>query len=291
MAKTRKKKKRRELANARRRAETRSSGFERTTTRTPEGMGYFQLKSAGMKRIDILPYVVKETNRFADAGQIHYEKTFFIHRIGPNGDSYVCRKETAGEKCPICEYRDKLRSDPNADEDLVKSLKAKERQLFYVIDHDEPEKGVQLWDISYYLFGQHLDNRIRNSEEDDGFEAFFDPEEGMTLRLGIGEKSFAGRAYYEVQTVDFKPRKNPIDPELYEDLPSLDDLIKVEGYEKLKSIFLQTSDEDEDDDDSEELVSTGLEAAEKSLNVQDDDDDDDDWDDDDDQDDDDWDDD
>tara|TARA_R110002020_G_scaffold12409_5_gene45484 strand:+ start:4345 stop:5211 length:867 start_codon:yes stop_codon:yes gene_type:complete len=285
----RKKKKRRELVNARKRAETRSSGFERTTTRTPEGMGYFQLKAAGMKRIDILPYVVKETNRFADAGQLHYEKTFYIHRIGPNGDSHVCRKDTVNEKCPICEYRSKLERDPNADEELVKSLRPKERQLFYVIDHDEPEKGVQLWDISYYLFGQHLDNRIRNSEEDDGFEAFFDPEEGMTLRLGIGEKSFAGRSYYEVQTVDFKPRREPIDPELYEDLPSLDEMIKVEGYDKLKSIFLQTTDEEEGEEEEETVEASDEEEdweedtksePEEEDDDDDDDQDDDDWDDD-----------
>lgn len=248
MAKTKKKKKRK-LASAKRRAEAHSQGYERTTTTTPEGMGYFALKASGIKRIDILPYTVKVSSRFADAGELHYERTFWVHRIGPNGDAYVCREKTTNEKCPICEHLGKLRRDPEADEELIKSLRPKERQLFYVIDHDEPEKGVQLWDISWYLFGKQLDARIKNSDEDDGFEMFFDPDEGLTLRLGIAERSFGGRAFYEVETVDFKPRKNPIDPELFEDLPSLDDLIKVEAYSKLKAIFLQTNDDEDEDEE------------------------------------------
>jgi hypothetical protein len=294
MAKTRKQKKRK-LASAKRRAETHSHGFERTTTTTPEGMSYFQLKASGMKRIDVLPHVVKETNKYADAGELHYEKTFFVHRIGPNGDAYICREKTTSEKCPVCEHLAKLRRDPNADEELIKSLRPKERQLFYVIDHDEPEKGVQLWDISYYLFGKQLDARIKNSEEDDGFDLFFDPgSEGLTLRLGIAERSFSGRAFYEVETVDFKPRKNAIDPELYEDLPSLDDLIKVEGYNKLKSIFLQTTEEGEEEEEEveeveEEVIPATIETVaskngdekEEGWDEEDDeeDDDDDDWDD------------
>ena len=280
---TRKKKKRR-LASAKKRAEAHSQGFERTTTKTPDGMSYFQLKAEGMKRIDILPYVVKESSRFADAGELHYEKTFFVHRIGPNGDAYVCPNRTSNKKCPICEELNRMKTDPNADEGLIKSLRPKERQLFYVIDHDEPEKGVQLWDISYYLFGKQLDARIKNSEEDDGFDMFFDPgEDGFTLRLGIGERSFAGRAFYEVETIDFKPRKTEFDPEIYEDLPSLDELIKVEPFDKLKSIFLQTSEDEEIEEEEDDDVPFETEESPKSSNVkeeEEEDDDDDDWDDD-----------
>jgi hypothetical protein len=294
MATAKKKKKKRKLASAKRRAEKHSQGFERTSTSAPDGMRYFQLKSAGMKRIDILPYQVTVTNRFADAGEWHYEKTFHVHRIGPSGEMYVCPKRTSDSKCPICDHVAKLQRDPNADEDLIKGMRAKERQLFYVIDNDEPEHGVQLWDISHYLFGRSLDARIKNSEDEDGYDTFFDPEDGMTIRLGVAERSFNGRSFYEVETVDFKERKKPIDPELFENLPSLDELIKVEDFNKLKAIFLQISgDEEGEDDEDEELEEEAAEmdeafdkavnedAADETTEDEEDfeDDDDDDWDD------------
>ena len=248
---TKKKKKRekRKLTSARRRAETHDSGFQKTTVKTPEGMSFLSFQTAGVKRLDVLPYTVKIGNEFADAGDWHYEKTFFIHRIGANGEAHVCPKRTSGKRCPICEEYDRMRMDANSDEDLMKSLKPKERQLFYVVDHDEREKGVQIWDMSNYLFGKKLDARIRNSDEDENYDTFFDPDDGMVLKIGLEEKKFQTFSYYEVETIDFKKRKEPIDPELFENLPSLDDLVKVEKYDKLKSIFLQTDDDDDDEDD------------------------------------------
>jgi len=284
---TKKKKKRqkRKMTSARRRAESQDSGFQKTTVRTPEGMGFLSFQTAGIKRLDFLPYMVKIGNDFADAGDWHYEKTFHIHRIGANGEAHVCPKRTVGKRCPICEEYDRMRMKSTLsvdEEELMKSLRPKERQLFYVIDHDEREKGVQVWDMSTYLFGKKLDARIRNSDEDENFDTFFDPDDGMILKIGLEEKKFQSFSYYEVETIDFKKRKEPIDPELYEDLPSLDDLVKVEKYDKLKSIFHQIEDDEDEDEDDESLDSELAEVIENDMSnededVEDEDDDDEDW--------------
>lgn len=246
-------------ASAKQRAEKRGSGGERTTVKIPENKKFFKLDKSGIKRIRIIPFKVGAGNPYADSGTLHYERTFFVHRgIGPNQDAYVCPKKTAGQKCPICEHRAKLEQDPKADEDLIKDLIPKERQMFNVIDLADTESGIQLWDISYHLFGKLLDAEINNADPDENYGNFFHLEDGMDLKLGINENSFGGRKFYEVETIGFKNRTEELDPDLLEEAMPLDDLLKVVPYDELKAIFLQKAeaaeedDEDSDEDDEEE---------------------------------------
>ena len=134
--------------NVRNRADKKSGdGWVSTSLVLPEGTHFFSVKKAGVRRIDILPYEVKQDgNPFAAKGSLHYERTYWAHRgIGPNNDSYICSAKTFNKKCPICEYRAKLQKDPDAEEQMVKDLAPKERQLFNVIDTAERDKGIQLW--------------------------------------------------------------------------------------------------------------------------------------------------
>lgn len=251
---TRRKKKERKRVSGRKRAEERR-GFDRTTIHVEEGMNLIKMDKAGTRRFDIIPFEAGEGNKWADPGDMYYERTFWIHRgIGPNNDSYVCPNKTAGKPCPICEYRNELQRDGDADEGLIKDLAPKERQLFNVLDREEPDKGVQVWDMSFHLFGKLLDAEIRNADEDEEYEYFADPEDGYTLKLGIAEKSFGGRTFCEVQTIGFKPRRQPLDEDVLEAAYCLDELIKVLEYDELKKIFLQADldDDDDDDDDGQE---------------------------------------
>jgi hypothetical protein len=135
-------------------------------------------------------------------------------------------------------------------------LAVRERQLFNLIDLDEPDKGVQIWDFSFHLFGKQLDKEIRNSEPEDGYEDFSHLERGLTLRLGIGEKSFNGRPYYEVETINFRKRKEPYDEDILEQTHCLDDVLILLDYDKLKAILLQ-DDEPDDEEDEEEKPERG----------------------------------
>ena len=157
-----------------------------------------------------------------------------------------------GEKCPICEFRSKLAKDPDADEDQIRALAPKERQLFNVIDVNDRDKGVQLFEISYHLFGKTLDREIKNSDEDDKYENFAELKDGFTLKLGL-EEGHAGKAsWFEVVSVNFKERKEDYDEDILEKTTCLDDILIIKGYDELKEIFLQTADSDEDEDDEEE---------------------------------------
>lgn len=246
-----KERKERQRVSARKRAEEHKSGFSSKCYRIPDGVKSYSIKKEGVHRMDIIPYTVPEgvNNPFAEPGELHFERTYYTHRdIGPDGDMYPCLKKTFGTACPICDHRASMLRDPDADEELVKSLAPKERQLWNVFDPDDAEKGVQLWDCSFHLFGKQLDARVNNSDEDDGYEFFADPDDGLTLKVGFKEKTFGGNTFCETETIDFKSRKAPLPDELLEKAMILDSLLIKYDYDSLKQIFLQTRHEDDKDE-------------------------------------------
>ncbi len=221
----------RRKVSARKRAVEHEMGFQSTNLKLPEGVKFFNVKKEGVYRLDIIPYIVPEgaKNPCAQTGDEYFERTFWQHRgIGADNATVICPRKTLGKPCPICEYRAELAKQEDSDEDLIKSLAPKERQLFNVLDNEDLESGVQVWEISYHNFGRQLDARIRNSDDDDGYEFFHDPEEGMMLKIGMEEKNFAGTTFYAAESIDFKKRRASIEDEILDAAVILDKCL----YEK-----------------------------------------------------------
>lgn len=256
-------------ASARKRAEKkqREASFSATYLKLPPGVKLFKPKE-GTMLLDILPFRAGEGNPCADEGLLHYERTYHMHaRVGADGGSpYLCPRLTSKSPCPVCEHRQHLlkKSDPD-DEKLIKDTSPKERQLFNVINLKDPETGIQIWDMSYHLFGKLLDARIRNSDEEDGWDQFAALKGGLTLKVTFKEKSFGGRKFLEAETIDFKPRAEDYDKDKLEEVHCLDELLIEPDYDELKEAFLEAAGPDEDDD----------EPKKKSKKPTDDDDDDD----------------
>lgn len=242
-------KRERKKSAARRAAEKRQEGFGRTSLKVPKGAQFLKVEE-GVKRLNVIPYEAGPGNPNCDEGELYFERTFYTHRIGPNNDAYVCPAKTVGKKCPVCEAAQKLRSSDDADDEELKALKPKERQLFNVVDLKEPEKGVQLLEFSYHCFGRQLNEEILADEDgEDGVDAFYMPDEtGMTLKVAFKKQSGGGYSFLEATSINFKPRA-PLDEETVAAAHNLDSLIEVLPYDKLKAIFLQESDDDGDDDD------------------------------------------
>ena len=251
------------------REEKHVSGFQRATFKIPKGMQLWNPKP-GTYRIDIIPFVAGDHNHIADKGFIHWECTYFVHpNIGPERTAQICSRKTLKKDCYGCDHRARLSGDPEGDEDLIKSLIPKERQLFLVIVHEERDKGIQLWDISYHMFGKKLDEKIRKADDEDkeAYENFWDLESGMTLRVTLSEKTAPGfnKPFNEVSDIEFKERKKQYDPDMVDESPCLDDLLTPLDYEDFKKAFLQVEEPEErdakrgqaDDDDDEPRRPTG----------------------------------
>jgi hypothetical protein len=235
--------------SARKRAETHTSGFTSNAYKLPAGVEEFQVEKAGIKRLDIIPYRVGAGNPQAEEGEIYFERTYFVHRgIGADEGMYVCPAKTAGKKCPICQDALRMRRDPDGDKELIKALAPRERQLFNVIDLDNREAGVQVWEMSFHNFGKMLDARIKDSDdEEDGYAFFSDLKAGMTLKVGFADASFSGNKFLEASSIDFKPRAKPYNKSILDEATCLDECLIILPYDKLKAIYLQEEDEEEEE--------------------------------------------
>jgi hypothetical protein len=240
--------------SADRRNKEHKTGFDRTSLNVPDGVSFFAPKKGGKAlKLEVIPYKSTGGNPHADEGDWAFERTFFVHRnVGPDDKaSYVCLSKTFGEKCPVCEHRSKMATNPKADEDLVKDLAQKERQLFLVFDHEEQEKGVQLWDISYHLFGKFLDQKLKSADEEDqeAWNQFADHESGMTLRVTPAEKKLPGGTILEFADIEFRERRIEIPKAVFKHGIDVDAIPKKLEYGELKKILLQVDDDADDDDE------------------------------------------
>lgn len=235
--------------SATRAAQERAAGGERTAFRVPDGVNLFSIKKAGTYRIDLLPYRVGKHNPRCDEGMIYYERSIQVHfSVGPNQRGYTCSASTLNKKCPICEYRAANKNASEKEiEEVVNSLKPKNRQLFWMNDLDNPDKGNQLWEIALWNFGKTLDEEVTERDMSD----FFRRVGGCYVKARFVESVNQGRKFFECTRVDLIPREEDHPKSLFDELEALDDLILVQPYEKMKAIFLQVNEAEESDDGEE----------------------------------------
>lgn len=267
---TRREKEKRKVryTSAREWADKQDSGFEPTSINLPNGTPFFQLKKTGLYKIDILPYLVGKGNPHADEGMYHYERTYYPHRVtlaSGKRRQYCCLSETFGKRCPICDWMKGEGKD--SDQETLKSLRPQVRMLWNIIDRNNKEKGVQVYDSAYFKsFGEMLKNKIQAVEE---YEDFFKLEGGMTLQLSVNEASFAGQKFNQVTNIEMLKRKEDYPEEILDKTVCLDDcLVKVE-YDDLKKIFLGDDDSSGNNGSSSNGSSNGhaKKAKDESLDL------------------------
>lgn len=231
-------------------AEKQSLGYQAQYLKLPKGVKLFKPKE-GTMLLDIIPFKVGEGNPNADEGMVHWERTFWVHRgIGANNESYLCPRKTSKSPCPICEHRAALmKKADDDDEDLIKSLAPKQRQLLNILNLKDPDKGVQLWDVSYHLFGEELVKALATADEDEEWDKFFLLEDGLTLKVAFGEDHYSGRAFLRADRIDFRSRHKQYDEEMLEEAICLDEVLQETEYDDLKKAYREMGDDEDDDDD------------------------------------------
>jgi len=233
----------------------------------PKGIAVYREEPKTRVQLDILPYEVTDPNhpdrddeyQVAIPGELWYKRPYWMHRdIGPTNDSVICRS-TIKQKCPICEYRAQLLKDgTDWNDDTVKALKAKMRNLYVVIPKGAKnyEEKPHIWDISQFLFQDKLNEEIGENEE---YETFPDLEEGFTLRIRFSEEQLGSNKFAETSRIDFVERQKPYKESILEEIPSLDEVLEVPSYKAVEAMFFGGLDQeevidDEDDDEDDEGI-------------------------------------
>ena len=276
MARRKSKDKKRKRASVRDAARKNQERGALSHINTPQDMELIRVKGQ-LSRWVILPFIAGKGNPHADEGCEHYNRTYYTHNaIGINRETVVCPRKSIGAKCPICEMRDKLAEDWSNNEREVKALKVRKRQLFLVVDLKDTDKGAQLFEYSWHLFGKRLEAEILNAEDDEveAYENFYDPEDGMMLKVSWEEKSLEKNIFYEADSIGFKSRPS-VDSDLFEDTPCLDDLLLIKDYDELKKMLLEMDDEDAEEEDDDKPIENKKKKDKKKKEEEDEDDDDD----------------
>ena len=248
----------------------------------PRGVPVYK-EEEGRVSLDILPYVVTDDahpdrnveHEVAVKGSLWYRRPYKLHRnVGADGkDKLVC-PTSVGKKCPICEYRQKLLNEgANWKDKAIKELRASDRVLYYVVPLGERklDEVPHVWDISQFAFQEKLNDELA---EDESYERFPDPDDGLTLRVRFAEEKIETNSFVSVSRIDFEQRKHKYGDDVIDKLASLDDVLDVKDYKEIERLFFEAGETDADDDDGDDRRPAGRRSSVRSRRDDDDDDDD-----------------
>ena len=235
----------------------------------PSGLPFWKPSKENSSTIDIIPYkcgpAIKnflQNLQFAEPGEWYGERTYFTHRdVGVNRDLVACPARNFGHKCPICEEVKKLdESTHKDDQKKAQNLRARERQLFLVYDHDQKERKVQLWEISQWNFGKQLTKYIDGARAQDRkrYQVYYHPFEGYSMRITPSKESMGEGKPNTIWSIHaFYARENPLEKTLFKHGYDLDTMPRAMEYNDLKAIFRGEVDVPSSgiDDDEDEQVS------------------------------------
>lgn len=240
----------------------------RSAFEVPPGINFFKPKKSGTHDLDVVPFRVTENHnrfhsdlRYSSPGKWYPERTFWVHYdVGINKATYCCSAKTFGKPCPVCDERSRLGLSPHP-EDKVKLAaigEPKERQLILIHDTEAPDKGLQLWEVSYHLFFKPLENWIRGVPEKSRpmYEAYFHPIRGMTIHVNCTEKPAGPKVkpFTEWLTHSMFARAEPLPEPVRNHGLDLDALPILMPYSKLKAILLGLDDGDDAPGDDDETA-------------------------------------
>ena len=129
---------------------------------------------------------------------------------------------------------------------MVEELKPKQRQLFNILDHDDESKGIQLLEMSPYMFGFMLDEEDIAQEEDFPNMFYGDDQNGLSIQARFNEEVFAGHKFPEAVRIDFEERDDLPDEMVEKEALDLDAHLRILTYDELNAKFFELdSDENE----------------------------------------------
>lgn len=215
--------------------------FGPSELKLPQGFPIFKFKKGGMHRLSIIPYEVGKGNPYADEGFIHYERSYWAHQCGLERKRHMCLRKTFGKPCPVCEYVFALPdrfTKGSADYQLYRSLKEGHRQIFYIEDMNERDKGIQIFPTYYYFgLGEAIMNKVNANREKYG--CFYCLQGGFILGVSVSQESFQGRPTFKVKNVEMEERREDLPESILDKVPCLDNMLIELPYDKLKQILLE----------------------------------------------------
>ena len=213
----------------------------------PKGISVLKPEPDDRITMDLLPYLVtdpkhpdhKGSSEVAQVGEQWWKRPFWTHRnVGEDNDTVVCLK-SVGKKCPICEYKASQMKDGVPYEE-TKALKASLRNLYIAIPlgHKKYKEEIHIFDISNFLFQELLNDEIQ--EDVDAYEIFPDLEQGLSVAVRFSSTIIGdGKPFPTASRIDFKEREHAYEEDILDEVPNLDEVLKIYSYTELERLFFE----------------------------------------------------
>lgn len=219
-----------------------------------EDVKFYKPTSKGRNVIDIIPYIIttKHHPQGMPVGAEDYILDIHVHKnVGPQRDSFVCLNKTYNKPCPICEEMDRLFKDGKEEE--AKAIKAKRRSIYNVIDVNNPDDGIQIFDTVHFFFEKELTDELNSVAGADEVPVFADLEDGLSIKFRATDEKFEQASFFKFKSFDFVEREEPYSEDILDESYPLDALIVMPTYEEVQAAFYgQNIEEDEEDEDEPE---------------------------------------
>lgn len=238
---TRKRGKRRENRHERRQAMHNPQAQEWDAIRLPVGLEVFKPEADQTYHIDVIPYVVGQYNKNAEAGDEYFELSYAVYNnLGVNEKRYIAIGEQCGMRDPVAEHFASLRAQGAEWEDM-KNFKPKWRQLMLWYVHEQADKGLQLFEGAFGTFGEKLDEELADVDES-WADNFDDPDGGATLRVRFkGQNIGQANLWVRASSIRFVERPNgfegPADVLNKAAEIQLESCLKIATYDELKAVL------------------------------------------------------
>ena len=205
-------------------------------------------------KISILPYTITSKlhplvrSKDADIGEEDFLLDLWVHRyVGEAKVDILCPKRSLGKPCPICEQKD-IFMERGRKDDAYK-CNPSHRAFYNIIDENDREKGVQIFEESYANFQDELIKDAADTEDGEIVQ-YANWKNGKAISFRAEQTSFGSGKFFEYRSFKFLSR-DPLDKSLKENILNLDAYIVVKSYEDIKAIYygedVDSEDEDEED--------------------------------------------
>jgi len=221
----------------------------------------FYKPKEGWNKIIIVPFIISSkkhpgvVRKKYEIGDLDYFLDIFVHRrIGLGKDDIVCPQATFGKPCPICQLAEQKKQEGLKEE--YQRLKPTRRVLYNVIDLKDLDAGLQIFEVSYFLFEKELVSASKNYYDDGEIVNFADPEEGSIIKFRAENETFkrTGKDYLVYKNFSFLERQETIDDDLIAEAVAFDKYLNVLDYDEIVGILdnANASVEDEEEQNFEE---------------------------------------
>lgn len=247
----------------------------------------------GRNHISILPYIIATKKHpmvrtgDAEVGDDDFVLEVWVHRfIGEAKADIICPKKMWGKPCPICEQRE-IYLDRGKEKEAGK-CKPQKRAFYNIVDEDDRDKGVQIFQESYVNFQDEMMNDAGDTDDGELVD-FWDFKKGRSIKFRAEEAFFNKNKFFEYRSFKFSKRE-PLPESFKKDIIDLDKCMVIKTYDEIKALYYgedvdvsDVNDEEEDEDEVEDEKPQTTKKSSKKVEDEDEEDEDEDEDEDDDE--------